>query len=38
MEGYVMGAPVFDASSVYVAYQRGGITGPIEGTIVRLSK
>ena len=38
MEGYVMGAPVFDATSLYVAYQRGGVTGPLEGTVVRLGK
>jgi hypothetical protein len=38
LEAYVMGAPVFDATSLYVAYQRGGVTGPIEGTVLRLAK
>ena len=38
LEAYVMGAPVFDATSLYVAYQRGGTTGPLEGTVLRLAK
>jgi hypothetical protein len=38
LEAHVMGAPVFDATALYVAYQRGGVTGPIEGTVLRLAK
>lgn len=30
--------PVFDASSIYIAYQRGGFDAPIEGVIARIAK
>jgi hypothetical protein len=33
-----LGVPAFDASSIYVAYQRGGLTSPIEGVVARLPR
>ncbi|MCX5748319.1 MAG: hypothetical protein NT062_38190, partial [Proteobacteria bacterium] len=33
-----LGAPVFDATAIYVAYQRGGGDAPIEGVIARIAK
>ncbi|MFI5298426.1 MAG: hypothetical protein ACHREM_10030, partial [Polyangiales bacterium] len=33
-----LGPPRFDASSIYVSYERGGLTAPIEGVIARLPK
>ena len=38
VEATSLGPPVFDAEFVYVALQRGGTYGPIEGAILRLPK
>jgi hypothetical protein len=37
-EAESLGPPVFDADLVYIALQRGGTYGPIEGAILRLPK
>ena len=36
--GTSMGPPLFDAEFVYLALQRGGMDGPIEGAVLRVPK